>query len=120
LLGSVEALESARKAAAALARGAVSGSPHFRALVSRLGPRRSELLGACALAEGISSEDVWSGIERTIARLALLCSADREAVVDAAAAVPFASDGKSIRAELDLFERSAGYDGYWHERSGRR
>ncbi len=116
VLESAAALESARRAAAALSRGAVSGSPHFRALVTRLGQRRSELLGACALAEGVAGEAVWTGIERTVARIALLCAADADAVLAAAACVPFASTPDELRAELARFEGAPDYARYWHKR----
>jgi hypothetical protein len=115
LLDSPDALESARKAALALARGAVSGSPLYRPLVSQLGPRRSELADALALAENTTAAEFWRGVELTIARLALLCSVDRDAVLHAAEAVPFSASAQEIAAELDAFERSPGFGGYWHK-----
>ncbi len=117
LLGSAEALESARKAAVALARGTISGSPYYRPLVSNLGPRRAELQSACALAEAASALDFWQAAELTIARLAFLCSADAEAALHAAASAGFSSPTEALRTELDRFERAPGYDGYWHRRS---
>jgi tRNA A-37 threonylcarbamoyl transferase component Bud32 len=114
LLGSADELESARKATMALARGTVSGSPLYRPFVSRLGPRRSELFEACRLAEPVAAHDYWRGVELTIARLAYLCSADRDAARRAIAAVPFAASVETIDAELDRFERSPGFDGYWY------
>ncbi len=117
LLDSADALESARKAALTLARGAVSGSPLYRPLVSHLGPRRNELAEALELAEDTSAQDFWCGVELTVARLALLCSVDHEAVLHATGAVPFTESSDSVLAELRRFEQSPNFDGFWYQPS---
>src|SRR5690606_5641412 len=59
VLRSARELDDVRKAATALARGAVLPSKHFRALVSRLGPRREELARAVSAARDVPSEVWW-------------------------------------------------------------
>lgn len=113
---SIEALESARKAAVALARGAVSSSPLFRRMVGRLGPRRAELAQACQQAEGVATEAFFTGAVLTLARLALLGSADRDAARAAIAAARLDIADDAVAAHLDAFIASPAYETYWHRR----
>jgi len=116
LVESPEALESARKAAVALARGAVSSSPYFRRMVGQLGPMRAELGPACQLADSVPAELFWSSAVLTIARLALLCSADRDAAVAAIEAAHLGVAPDVVSAHVDAFIASPTYETYWHRR----
>lgn len=114
LLASPEELESARKAALALSLGGVSSSRFYRPLVPQLGPRREELARACKLAEPVSATDWWKAAEATLVRLALLCSADEESVLEAALAVPFVTGREQLERALADFSASPDFERYWH------
>jgi hypothetical protein len=109
-------LESARKAAVALARGTVSTSPYFRRLMAKLGPRRTELADACEVASAVTASTFWTSASFTVAKLALLCSSDRDASVAAVHAAGLGIDADVVEAHLDVFIASDAYESYWHQR----
>lgn len=117
VLPSARDLDEVRKAAYALARGTVLPSRHYRALVSRLGPRRGDLARAVGAAEDVPSEVWWRAAEVTLARAALLVSADLPSAEQAVKELVPEHDGDDLREPLSRFVLDPAFHDLWHRPS---
>jgi serine/threonine-protein kinase len=116
-LGSPDALEQARRAAHALARGTIAQSRYFRPLASALGARRAELGRAVEAAQSVTTEAWWTAAELTVARAALLVAADLPSALSAVAALSPKTPSEVIEKALFDFVHEPTFEGLWHQPS---
>ena len=107
-------LEEVRKAAHALTRGTISSSRHYRARVTRLGPRRADLARLLDAAQPVPASTWWSAAELAIARAALLTSADLPSTLSALAALVPGAPTADTKHALSRWMLGPTFADFWH------